>query len=55
MGANAGRDRAWKALTSRGFRGVIQGVAMHRPNDPGYNSATRTSLTTGGSLMIRGA
>jgi hypothetical protein len=38
MGANAGRDRAWKALTSRGFRGVIQGVAMHRPNDPGYNT-----------------
>ena len=36
-GANAGRDKAWKALVQRGFRVGIQGVAMHRPNDAGYS------------------
>jgi GNAT superfamily N-acetyltransferase len=36
-GANAGRDRAWKALAGRGFRRDFQGVAMHRPNEPGYS------------------
>lgn len=38
-GVNAGRDRAWKALTSRGFRSDFQGVTMHRPNDPGYSTS----------------
>lgn len=36
-GANAGRDKAWKALVQRGFRTGIQGVSMHRPNDAGYS------------------
>lgn len=36
-GANAGCDRAWAALAGRGFRASMQGVAMHRPNDPGYH------------------
>jgi GNAT superfamily N-acetyltransferase len=36
-GANAGRDRAWRALAERGFRREFQGVAMHRPNENGYN------------------
>jgi GNAT superfamily N-acetyltransferase len=36
-GANAGRDQAWKALAEHGFRTGVQGVAMHRPNDPGYS------------------
>lgn len=38
-GANAGCDQAWAALASRGFRPVMQGVAMHRPNDPGYHTS----------------
>jgi len=36
VGANAGRDKAWKALAQRGFRTGIQGVTMHRPNEAGY-------------------
>jgi GNAT superfamily N-acetyltransferase len=38
-GANAGRDRAWRALTDRGFRRNFQGVTMHRPNEPGYSTS----------------
>jgi hypothetical protein len=38
-GANAGRDRAWKALADRGFRRAFQGVTMHRPNEPGYSTS----------------
>jgi hypothetical protein len=38
-GANAGRDRAWRALAGRGFRRSFQGVAMHRPNEPGYSTS----------------
>jgi hypothetical protein len=38
-GANAGRDRAWRALAEHGFRAARPGVAMHRPNDPGYSGA----------------
>ena len=38
-GANAGRDRAWRALAGRGFRRDFQGVAMHRPNEPGYSTS----------------
>lgn len=38
-GANAGRDRAWRALAGRGFRREFQGVAMHRPNEPGYSTS----------------
>jgi hypothetical protein len=37
VGANAGRDKAWKALVQRGFRVGMQGVTMHRPNDAGYS------------------
>ena len=36
-GANAGRDQAWRAMTSYGFRSSMQGVAMYRPNTDGYN------------------
>jgi GNAT superfamily N-acetyltransferase len=36
-GANAGRDKAWMALAEAGFRSARLGVAMHRPNDPGYS------------------
>jgi GNAT superfamily N-acetyltransferase len=38
-GANAGRDRAWRVLAGRGFRRDFQGVAMHRPNEPGYSTS----------------
>jgi GNAT superfamily N-acetyltransferase len=40
-GANAGCDRAWTAMTARGFRPLMQGVAMHRPNDAGYHTSDR--------------
>lgn len=36
-GANAERERAWRALVDMGFRWDGQGVALHRPNDGGYN------------------
>jgi hypothetical protein len=35
-GMNAGRERAWRTLEELGFRRDMQGVAMHRPNEPGY-------------------
>ena len=38
-GANAGRERAWRALAGRGFRREFQGVAMHRPNESGYSTS----------------
>ena len=38
-GANAGRDRAWRVLSSKGFRQDLQGVAMHRPNEAGYSTS----------------
>jgi len=36
-GANMGRIEAYTHLRRRGFRTAIQGVAMHRPNEPGYS------------------
>jgi hypothetical protein len=36
-GVNMGRHEAYRALLGRGFRTEIQGVTMHRPNEPGYN------------------
>jgi GNAT superfamily N-acetyltransferase len=38
-GVNAGCDRAWTAMTAHGFRLVMQGVAMHRPNEAGYHTS----------------
>src|SRR6266581_387533 len=35
-GANMARNEAYRHLVARGFRTEIQGVTMHRPNDPGY-------------------
>ena len=35
-GANMAREEAYRALLARGFRTEIQGVGMHRHNDPGY-------------------
>ena len=36
-GVNLARDRAYALLRARGFRTVLQGVAMHRPNAPAYS------------------
>jgi GNAT superfamily N-acetyltransferase len=35
-GANMARHEAYRHLVGRGFRTEIQGVTMHRHNDPGY-------------------
>jgi N-acetylglutamate synthase-like GNAT family acetyltransferase len=36
-GANLARTEAYRHLKGRGFRTAIQGIAMHRPNEPGYS------------------
>lgn len=36
-GVNTARHRAYRIMVARKFRTDIQGVAMHRPNEPGYN------------------
>jgi GNAT superfamily N-acetyltransferase len=36
-GANMGRAAAYRQLSARGFRAELVGVAMERPNAPGYN------------------
>ena len=36
-GVNTAREEAYRAMLGRGFRTQIQGVAMHRRNEPGYS------------------
>jgi len=36
-GVNLAREEAYRAMLARGFRTQIQGVTMHRPNEPGYS------------------
>jgi GNAT superfamily N-acetyltransferase len=36
-GVNTAREEAYRAMLACGFRTQIQGVAMHRPNEPGYS------------------
>jgi hypothetical protein len=36
-GVNTAREAAYRAMQRRGFRTQFQGVAMHRPNEPGYS------------------
>ena len=36
-GANMARHHAYRSLLARGFRTWLQGVAMEKPNEPGYN------------------
>ena len=36
-GVNTAREEAYSAMLGRGFRTRIQGVTMHRPNEPGYS------------------
>lgn len=38
-GVNMARHEAYRHLIGRGFRTEIQGVTMHRPNEPGYSRA----------------
>lgn len=38
-GTNLAREGAYERMLARGFRTVMQGVAMHRPNEPGYSRA----------------
>lgn len=38
-GVNFGRVEAYQSMISRGYKTVRQGVAMHRPNEPGYSRA----------------
>jgi hypothetical protein len=36
-GVSMAREKAFHALRERGYRVGFQGIAMHRPNDPGYS------------------
>jgi predicted N-acetyltransferase YhbS len=36
-GVNTAREEAYRHMLRRGFRTAIQGVTMHRPNEPGYS------------------
>ena len=36
-GVNMARHEAYRHLIDRGFRTTMQGVAMHKPDEPGYN------------------
>lgn len=36
-GVNTSRDEAYRRMLARGYRSEHIGVAMHRPNEPGYN------------------
>jgi GNAT superfamily N-acetyltransferase len=38
-GVNFARVGAYRLLAERGYRTWLQGVAMHRPNEPGYSHA----------------
>jgi len=36
-GINLARHKAYRKMLARGFRAEMQGVSMHRPNEPGYS------------------
>ena len=36
-GTNLARQDAYRRMADRGFRTWLQGVTMHRPNEPGYS------------------
>jgi hypothetical protein len=38
-GMNLARADAYQRMVGRGFRTGLQGVTMHRPNEPGYSHA----------------
>jgi GNAT superfamily N-acetyltransferase len=37
-GVNLAREEAYRQMQARGFRTMIQGVTMHRPNEPAYSA-----------------
>ena len=37
-GVNLAREEAYRQMVARGFRTMIQGVTMHRPNEPSYSA-----------------
>ena len=37
-GVNLAREEAYRHMLARGFRTMVQGVTMHRPNEPGYSA-----------------
>jgi hypothetical protein len=37
-GVNLAREEAYRQMVARGFRTMIQGVTMHRPNEAGYST-----------------
>jgi GNAT superfamily N-acetyltransferase len=37
VGMNLARQDAYQRVVARGFRTILQGVTMHRPNEPGYS------------------
>lgn len=40
-GANLARSEAYRILQARGYVKALEGIAMHRPDDPAYNRADR--------------
>ena len=36
-GVNTARSGAYSALLERGYRAILNGLTMLRPNDPAYN------------------
>jgi len=36
-GVNTARQEAYDYLRAHGFRTELLGIAMHRPNEPGYS------------------
>jgi GNAT superfamily N-acetyltransferase len=43
-GVNLAREEAYRHMVTRGFRTEIPGVALHRPNEPGYSRSGRYVL-----------
>jgi len=40
-GMNLAREEAYRRMRARGYRALLQGVAMYRPNEPGYGRPDR--------------
>jgi molybdopterin biosynthesis enzyme len=40
-GVSTARHDAYRVLLARGFRVVLQGIAMHRPNEAAYSRPDR--------------
>jgi hypothetical protein len=38
-GVNTGRSELYKKMLYYGFRSDMQGISMHKPNEPGYDLA----------------